>query len=68
MWEYGLPLLEKLADVYKEKIMYSKLSKQLVSTNIRIINSKYEMNACRHIVKSTLKTKYAVVLELLLMF
>ena len=30
-WEYGLPLCEQLAEVYKKKILYEKLGGILVS-------------------------------------
>ena len=38
-WEYGLPLCEQLAEVYKKKILYEKLGRILVSVGNSLINS-----------------------------
>jgi len=45
-WEYGLPLCEKLAEVYKEKILYEKLSQILVSI-LQLLN-KFGSLKCKY--------------------
>jgi len=36
-WEYGLPLCEELASVYKNKILYENLGRVLVSNSIVVV-------------------------------
>jgi len=36
-WEYGLPLCEELAGVYKNKILYENLGRILVSNEMAVV-------------------------------